>query len=166
MFLTQDALNSLKEYFKIRNEPATPEDWKYVLLSFGGGKLHESTIYDIVKKAAVRAGIQMSVYPHLFRHTTLTDLGMKGANDWGVQKFAGHAPQSLMRYAHPQEHQIKEEVLTHPFMVLDSKAPARMVRNNLILTQKLATGEIYANTYRAAVGALTPLNEEVVNGWI
>lgn len=73
-----------------------------------------------------------------------------------------------MRYVRPQEKQIKEEVLARPFTVLDSKAPTMIDMDELIpiLTQNLATDEIDANTIRAAVGALTPLNEEVVSGWI
>jgi integrase/recombinase XerD len=47
-------------------------------------------IREIIKRYALKAGIEKRVYPHLFRHQFLTYLAQKGLRDAKVQIISGH----------------------------------------------------------------------------
>jgi integrase/recombinase XerD len=56
-------------------------------------------ISEIVKRYAVKAGIEKRIYPHLFRHQLLTYLTKKGIVDAKIQLISGHRDrQSLAIY--------------------------------------------------------------------
>ena len=48
-------------------------------------------IRGIVKKYALKAGIDKRIYPHLFRHQLLTFLTRKGISDAKIQLISGHS---------------------------------------------------------------------------
>lgn len=54
-----------------------------------------------LKRAALRAGVDMRVYPHLFRHSTFTHLAQLGANAFQIQALAGHSDiATSQKYVH------------------------------------------------------------------
>lgn len=67
-------------------------DFLFVSLSQNsfGKKLSRNAIAKVVAKIAEKAGIEKRVYPHLFRHTFVTNLLRKGANVYHIQRLLGH----------------------------------------------------------------------------
>lgn len=62
-----------------------------LLFQHSGRQLYSRDLWDIVKKLAKEAGITKNVFPHLFRHTTLTRLYRQGVPLDTIQSWAGHA---------------------------------------------------------------------------
>lgn len=64
---------------------------EYVLLSSRGRRLGRERIWEIVKHAAARAGIDGKVSPHTLRHSFATHLLAGGADLRQIQEMLGHA---------------------------------------------------------------------------
>ena len=63
----------------------------HLFLSVRGARLSTSRIWQIIKKAADRAGLPANVYPHLLRHSFATHLLNNGADLRIIQELLGHA---------------------------------------------------------------------------
>ena len=63
--------------------------------------LTDSGVYKVVKDAVVRAGIQKRVYPHLLRHSWMTEMLRNGMNPIQLSIIAGASPEVIAEcYAH------------------------------------------------------------------
>ena len=62
-----------------------------LFLNLRGGRLSRVSAWEIVKKAAKRAGLETRVTPHVFRHSYATHLLDGGADIRVVQELLGHA---------------------------------------------------------------------------
>jgi integrase/recombinase XerD len=62
-----------------------------LFLSQRGTRLSRQGLYDIVRKAAKRSGLEKKVWPHVFRHSFATHLLQHGADMRIVQELLGHA---------------------------------------------------------------------------
>lgn len=62
-----------------------------VFLSVNGKPLTRARIWAIVKEAALRAGIEKNIYPHMLRHSFASHLLAGGADLRVIQEMLGHA---------------------------------------------------------------------------
>jgi integrase/recombinase XerD len=62
-----------------------------LFLNSNGKRLSRVSAWDIVKKAASKAGISAKVTPHIFRHSFATHLLDGGADIRVVQELLGHS---------------------------------------------------------------------------
>jgi len=89
----QRAIEEIKLYEdQMRNHITIKEKNKdFIFLSARGNPLSRIMIYNIVKTAGEKAGIQKKISPHTLRHSFATELVKNGANLRAVQDMLGHA---------------------------------------------------------------------------
>jgi integrase/recombinase XerD len=67
------------------------DDEPLLFLSRTGRKLRRESIWSIVKKYAIKAGIRSNISPHTLRHSFATHLLEGGADLRSVQEMLGHS---------------------------------------------------------------------------
>jgi len=93
--LGQRAIDAIQEYLATlrpalaRGKDSLNSPW--VLLSRSGKRLRREAIWELVKRYAVRAGIDPNVSPHTLRHSFATHLLAGGADLRLIQEMLGHA---------------------------------------------------------------------------
>jgi integrase/recombinase XerD len=86
--------------FSMRDTPH-PKDAPVFQSTRGGGRLHRSQVYRIVRDAARRAGLDKNISPHWLRHAHASHALDNGAPTHLVQKTLGHKSLATTgRYAH------------------------------------------------------------------
>ena len=92
--ISQSAAEVVQDYLR-QERPAlaerAPADPEWVILSRRGRRFSRESIWELVKKYAVRVGIPSSVSPHTLRHSFATHLLAGGADLRQVQEMLGHA---------------------------------------------------------------------------
>jgi len=84
------AVESLGRWLSFRLDLGPRDD--AVFLNLRGRRLTRQTVFDVVKKAAVSAGLDASeVSPHVLRHSAATHMIEAGADIRSVQEMLGHA---------------------------------------------------------------------------
>src|SRR5215211_7103938 len=88
------------ELLKLR-DARQPEPTDPVFCGLAGGRLQETILADIIRRAAKRAGIEKHVTAHTLRHTAATWLRQKRGDTRLVAEYLGHSDLSTVaRYAH------------------------------------------------------------------
>jgi integrase/recombinase XerD len=93
--LGQRAINTLREYLAqqrpslARGADLLAAPW--VILSRSGRRLRREAIWELVKRYAIRAGLQADISPHTLRHSFATHLLAGGADLRIIQEMLGHA---------------------------------------------------------------------------
>jgi integrase/recombinase XerD len=87
-----------------------------LFLNHRGKPLSRMSIWNLIQKAAIRAGLEQHVHPHMFRHTFATHLLEGGADLRAVQEMLGHADIGTTQiYTHIDREYVKEvHTLFHP----------------------------------------------------
>jgi integrase/recombinase XerD len=79
-----------------------------IFLSVRGTKLTTVRIWQILKRIARHAGLEVNVYPHLLRHSFATHLLSNGADLRIIQELLGHADVSTTQiYTHVDQQRLK-----------------------------------------------------------
>ncbi len=82
----------------------------YIFISKLGKKLSRVSIWEIVKKRALKRGITKNIYPHTLRHSFATHLLSNGADIRVVQELLGHSSISTTEiYTHVTSELLKKE---------------------------------------------------------
>ena len=89
--LGEMAADALRAYLEVRPEPAGRAFDDVLFLSRAGKPLSRVSLFKLVKRQAMAAGIQKEISPHTFRHSFATHLIENGADLRIVQEMLGHA---------------------------------------------------------------------------
>jgi integrase/recombinase XerC len=80
-----------------------------VFCGLAGGRLQETILADIIRRAATRAGIEKHVTAHTLRHTAATWLRQELGDTRLVAEYLGHADLSTVaRYAHVDRNELHD----------------------------------------------------------
>ena len=85
-----------------------------LFLNKSGGQLSRISIFNMVKKQALEAGITKEISPHTFRHSFATHLIEGGADLRAVQEMLGH--ESILTteiYTHIDSTTWQKNILEH-----------------------------------------------------
>ncbi len=85
VMLSNQLLEDLRAYF-LKYKPQ-----KYLIEGQGGGLYSEKSVQNVVKYAAMRAGIKKQVTPHILRHSFATHLLENGTDIRYIQQLLGHS---------------------------------------------------------------------------
>jgi site-specific recombinase XerD len=115
VFLSDRAVEALKAYMESRTDDLNPlfirAPERAVMVAPPGEnfRLSRISIYNAVKKYALKAGIVSNPSPHTLRHSFATDLLRNGADLRSVQEMLGHKDLGTTQiYTHVTNPQLKE----------------------------------------------------------
>ena len=109
--MAADAFNA---YLAVRPVPSSPEFDDIAFLNRFGRNLSRISVFNMVKKQALVAGVNKEISPHTFRHSFATHLIENGADLRVVQEMLGH--ESILTteiYTHIDSATWQAEVLRH-----------------------------------------------------
>lgn len=109
------AIKAIDEYLAFRDGPET-ERQEALFLGSGDRPIDRVTVWRMVKKYALQAGITKNIFPHTFRHSFATHLLDNGAELRIIQELLGHASiNSTERYTHLSRKHLHEAFqMFHP----------------------------------------------------
>lgn len=105
------ACERIQRYKEVRTKKTTEDT---LFLNNRGTKLTRVMIFNIIKQAALLAGIDKSISPHTLRHSFATHLLEGGANIRHVQEMLGH--ESILTteiYTHLDTTNLRQTIDTH-----------------------------------------------------
>ena len=107
------AMEALEAYMEDRPSPAAKAD-DLVFLNRFGKSISRVSLFKIVKKYTLAAGIMKEISPHTFRHSFATHLIEHGADLRVVQEMLGHENIATTEiYTHVDSSTWQKEILTH-----------------------------------------------------
>ena len=88
----------------------------YLILNKDGNKLSERYIRNIINKLVTKAGLDIKISPHTFRHTFATDMLEDGSDLMTVKELLGHESLNTTSiYTHVTNEQIRKVYeMAHP----------------------------------------------------
>lgn len=108
------AAESVTAYLAVRPEPAGADSEDILFLNRSGRQLSRISVFNMVKKQAMLAGITKEISPHTFRHSFATHLIEGGADLRVVQEMLGH--ESILTteiYTHLDSTTWQNDILKH-----------------------------------------------------
>ncbi|MGM9789832.1 MAG: site-specific tyrosine recombinase [Candidatus Cryptobacteroides sp.] len=110
----EPAVDAIRNYLGLRPEPADRKSEDILFLNRFGKQLSRISIFNMVKKQALAAGITKEISPHTFRHSFATHLIEGGADLRQVQQMLGHADILTTEiYTHIDSSTWQKDVLEH-----------------------------------------------------
>ena len=112
--LGEMAVEAVEAYLDVRPEPADAESSDAMFLNRYGRPLSRVSMFTMIKRQALAAGISKEISPHTFRHTFATHLLENGADLRVVQEMLGHESISTTEiYTHVDSSTWQKEILEH-----------------------------------------------------
>ena len=112
--LGEMAVEAVETYLEVRPEPADTDSSDFLFLNRFGRSLSRVSMFTMIKKQALAAGIRKEISPHTFRHSFATHLLEHGADLRVVQEMLGHESISTTEiYTHIDNSTWQKEILTH-----------------------------------------------------
>lgn len=108
------AMDAFSGYLSVRPQASTPADGDIAFLNRFGARMSRISIFNIVRRQALAAGITKTISPHTFRHSFATHLVENGADLRVVQEMLGH--ESILTteiYTHIDSRTWQAAVLQH-----------------------------------------------------
>ncbi len=84
------AVEAVRKYLDVRPEPAAPQFDDIMFLNRFGKSVSRVSMFNMVKRQAMAAGVSKEISPHTFRHSFATHLIENGADLRVVQEMLGH----------------------------------------------------------------------------
>ena len=84
------ACNAVRAYLDVRPQPAHPQSDDLLFLNRFGKSFSRVSMFKLIKKQALIAGVSKEISPHTFRHSFATHLVENGADLRVVQEMLGH----------------------------------------------------------------------------
>ena len=112
--LGEMAAAAVDAYLAVRGEAAAPAYSDLLFLNKSGRPLSRVSVFNMVKRQAMAAGVQKEISPHTFRHSFATHLIENGADLRIVQEMLGH--ESILTteiYTHMDSSTWQSAVLQH-----------------------------------------------------
>jgi integrase/recombinase XerD len=112
--LGEMAAEAVEKYLDVRPDPADSESSDIMFLNRFGRPLSRVSMFNMIKRQAVAAGIRKEISPHTFRHSFATHLLEHGADLRVVQEMLGHESISTTEiYTHIDSSTWQKEILEH-----------------------------------------------------
>lgn len=108
------ALEAVSDYLAVRPEPSDTASEDILFLNRDGRALSRVSVFTMVKRQAMLAGIHKEISPHTFRHSFATHLVNHGADLRVVQDMLGH--ESILTteiYTHIDTESWMRDVINH-----------------------------------------------------
>ena len=108
------AVEAVTEYLEVRPQPADGTSSDILFLNRFGKSLSRVSMFTMIKKQALAAGIRKEISPHTFRHSFATHLLEHGADLRMVQEMLGHESIATTEiYTHIDSSVWQKEILEH-----------------------------------------------------
>ena len=108
------ALDAVSDYLAVRPEPSDTASEDILFLNRDGRALSRVSVFTMVKRQAMLAGVHKEISPHTFRHSFATHLVNHGADLRVVQDMLGH--ESILTteiYTHIDTESWMKDVINH-----------------------------------------------------
>ena len=108
------ALEAVSDYLAVRPEPSGTASEDILFLNRDGRALSRVSVFTMVKRQAMLAGVHKEISPHTFRHSFATHLVNHGADLRVVQDMLGH--ESILTteiYTHIDTESWMKDVINH-----------------------------------------------------
>lgn len=108
------ALEAVSDYLAVRPEPSDTASEDILFLNRDGRALSRVSVFTMVKRQAMLAGVHKEISPHTFRHSFATHLVNHGADLRVVQDMLGH--ESILTteiYTHIDTESWMRDVINH-----------------------------------------------------
>ena len=112
----RQAQQALSQYLKHGRSALLKKPSSYLFVGYRGRPLTRQGFWEIIKKYAIKSGINKPISPHTLRHSFATHILERGADLRSVQTMLGHSSITTTQiYTHVTETKLKElYVRFHP----------------------------------------------------